>query len=276
MPTVVVVGTGISGLACASRIATHVDCILIERLPVAGGDDWQRAPVRQLINTALQRGARVVAGTQAVRWDATHVLLLGAENRLQRAHALVVATGHRPLTLAELGIAGERCAGVLPATVATHLLDHGATLGQRPVVVGANARARAIIARLAAQGSNVSAVLPDNPERDSTLPTDHQYPGAHPIAIYGHPRISSVQLHCQTDGQLELACDALILAHGRVPYRNIDGAVVEAPGVVFAQSSNDDPDAAEACGVHAAQRAITLLEQSNITLLIPPRIGVPG
>jgi thioredoxin reductase len=276
MRTVVIAGSGVSGLACAARLASRVECILVERLPVAGGEHWDEPDMRRLVRAALQAGAHVAAGTQAVRWDGHEVLLLGAENRLQRAHALVVATGHRPMTLGELGVAGERCGGIVPATVAQHLIDNGVRLGEQPVVVGGDARAAWIIEQLAAQDAEVHAVMPTRQERDPRLRAERQYPGAWPIAVKGRLRVSSTRLRWPDGRELQLACDSLILAHGRLPYRNIDGAILDAPGVVFAQSTDDRPIAAEAIGAMAAEQAMTLLDRPAGSVSVPPRIGAPA
>lgn len=275
MPTVVIAGTGLAGLACAAHLSAEIDCILVERLPVAGGEDWEERHVRELVRRARERGARISAGTQAVRWDGSHVLLLGAESHMARAHALVVATGHRPLTLGELGVAGERCGGVVPATVAQHLIDHGVRLGHRPVIVGGGRGAAAIMRRLALQGAQVHAVLPDDLERNRELPAQHQYPGARLLEIRGRPRVASVQIGWPDGRSQEVACDALILAHGRVPYRNIDGAVLPTPGVVFAQSGQEDAGV-EACGAAAAEHAMTLIARPMTSVAVPPRTGVPA
>jgi thioredoxin reductase len=275
MRTVVIAGAGVSGLACAARLASRVECVLVERLPVAGGEHWDEPQMRRLVRAALQAGAQVAAGTQAARWDGREVLLLGAENRLQRAHALVVATGHRPMTLGELGVAGERCGGIVPATVAQHLIDNGVRLGEQPLVVGGDARAAGIIEQLADQGAEVHAVLPARQERDPQLRAEHQYPGAWPIAVKGRPRVSGTRLRWPDGRELRVACDSLILAHGRLPYRNIDGAVLDAPGVVFAQSTDDRPGAAEAVGAIAAEQALTLLARPTSSVPVPPRIGAP-
>jgi hypothetical protein len=51
----------------------------------------------------------------------------------------------------------------------------------------------------------------------------------------------------------------MILAHGSVPLRNIDGAISRAPGVIFAQREGSGASAAEDLGAHAAEETLMML-----------------
>jgi hypothetical protein len=83
---------------------------------------------------------------------------------------------------------------------------------------------------------------------------------ATPVAVEGGPRVSALRLH----GGERVECDALVLAHGLVPLRNVDGAVWEGARTVYAQPA-DDPatvPAAQRAGAAAALEVEQILEAS--------------
>lgn len=266
-----------AGLACAAELAGRADCVIFERLPVAGGEHWEDVAVSRLVAAARQGGARFATGTQTVRWNGDSVLALGQEGGEVEADAIVIATGHRPLTRAELGLAGPRCGGVLPVTVALHLLHHGVRLGQRPAVVGAGEQALdAARAILSGGAAAVTLLAPDGPPGADLPPGLDLHAGARPLRVEGEGRISAVEAESAGGERLRVECDALVLAHGRLPYRNVDGAVFEGPAVVYAQPGTDPPDgpATEAAGRAAARRALEL-DAAPVHFDYPPRIGGP-
>src|SRR6185437_2029601 len=114
MTDVAIVGSGLSGLACAATLAGRAECLLVERLPVVGGEEWTDARIKELARRAAAGGGEIVAGTQAIRWDGARVTLVGQDSRVQSARVLVVATGHRPRTRDELRIGGSRCGAIVP------------------------------------------------------------------------------------------------------------------------------------------------------------------
>lgn len=260
-PTVAIAGSGLAGLACADALAGRAGCLLLERLPVLGGEHWRDPAVARLAARVRRQQARLLLGSLAIRWDGRQVLSIGHQGaRLDPADALVVATGHRPLSRAELGIEGPRCGGVLPATVALHLLRAGVRLGRRPLVVGGTGWAAAAVAELLRQPVEEVTVLAsgplDLPRRPGNTPRVRVHAGARAVALRGDPRVEAVQARLP-DGRLtSLACDAVILAAGRVPMRNIDGAVADGDGVAFAQGG--DEHGQEAAGRTAAEEALRL------------------
>ena len=68
----------------------------------------------------------------------------------------------------------------------------------------------------------------------------------------------SRRLECD-DGVI--ACDAVVLAAGLVPLRNVDGAVVDGVRTVYAQPCDDvgSIGAAEAAGRRAADAALAIM-----------------
>lgn len=268
-PSIAVAGSGVAGLACAAALRRRGEAVVLERLPVAGGEQWQESLVARLVAEARASGARFLLGTQAVRWDGRRLLALGQESAIVEADALVIATGHRPLTRAELGIVGPRCGGIVPATVALHLVHHGVVLGRRPVVVGGSAEALALARRIGA-AVLVSGGLDEHPGVQA-------YDRSRAVAVEGFPRITGVLVERADRSRFRVECDALVLAEGRAPYRNVDGAVLGGPGVVFAQPAGRarDDAATEAAGRAAAERALAVAREERSSQEPELRIGAP-
>jgi thioredoxin reductase len=255
--TVAVVGAGITGLACAAELGKHERVEVFDRIPVPGGVHGWRAPETVALHgAALRAGATTRLGVTAIRWDGDRLLAVGPDgvHRLPAA-ALVIAAGARPRTRAELGIAGGRPAGVVPAPVACHLAENGLLVGRRPCVVGGGDWAVHACRELLAAGADAVTVLaPGGPLRPLPDRVEVAEAGA-PTAVEGGPRVTALL------ADERIACDAVVLAHGLVPLRNVDGAVWEAPGVVYAQPLADPATVAGAreAGVRAAAEVRALL-----------------
>lgn len=259
---VVIVGAGITGLSCAHELRGEAEVTLVDRVPVTGGvHGWDEPETRELTAAC---GARMLLGATAVRWDGGHLLVIGQDGAEQLpAAALVIATGTRPLGRAELGIAGPRPAGVVAATVAVHLAENGLLVGRRPLIVGGGDWAvRAAEELLDAGAESVTVACPDG-VRASGLVGDGRMtvlPGARPAAVGGRPRVELVELA----GGERVECDALVLAHGVVPLRNVDGAVWDGPRTVYAQPLADPAsvEGARSAGSEAARAVRSLLENA--------------
>jgi thioredoxin reductase len=256
--TVAVVGAGITGLACAARLARHEAVAAFDRIPVAGGVHGWRAPeTADLHRDALRAGVGFHLGVTAIRWDDGRLVAVGPDG-VHRVHAraLVVAAGARPLTRAELGIAGGRPAGVVPAPVACHLAENGLLVGHRPCVVGGGDWAHRACRELLAAGATTVAVLAPDGVRRPLPPGVEVVEGPAPTAVEGGPRVTGL-----IAGDVHLACDAVVLAHGLAPIRNVDGAVWDGPAVVYAQPLEDPASVAgaRAAGERAADEVLALL-----------------
>jgi hypothetical protein len=251
-----------AGLSCAAALGDRAECHVFERLPVPGGEAWEDPRVAARVEAARRAGMRFLGGTQVLRFHAGRLLALGQHTTRDCFAALVIATGHRPLTRAELEIGGARCAGVLPATVAGHLLHHGVNFG-RVAVVG-DAAALPLVDELLAGAHRVSLVLPDGRPgglRDSSALDLHE--NVWPVELGGSPRVEWLAVsRTRGEPRERLRCDSVVLAYGRVPYRNVEGAVFRAPGVVFAQAGGGLPDGeqSEAVGVAAGETVLRLVE----------------
>lgn len=260
--TVAIVGAGLTGLACAAALAGGARPVVIDRIPVAGGvHGWDRSETRAARAAAERAGAALHLGETAIRWDGRELVVMGPEGvRRIIASALVVAAGARPLGRAELGLAGPRPAGILPATVACHLSETGLLIGRRPAVLGGGDWAcRAASHLLAAGAEMVQVVAPDGPLREFPPDARVQVQTATATAVEGGPRVTGL-----LTGAGRLACDALVLAHGLSPLRNVDGAVWDGRRTIYAQPLWDPMtvEAARAAGHAAAAQAADLLKRA--------------
>jgi len=259
---VVVVGAGITGLACADALRGEADVTVVDRVPVPGGaHGWEAPETTDLVEGC---GARLVLGETAIRWDGQELVVIGQDGaRRLPAAALVIATGTRPLGRAELGITGPRPAGVVAATVATHLAENGLLVGRRPVVVGGGDWARRATRHLLQEGAELVTVVAHGVVATELRRREgvRVFQDADVVAVAGAERVTGVQL---ASGE-EVACDALVLAHGTVPLRNVDGAVWDGERTVYAQPLADPAsvDGARSAGADAAKAVRSLLGQED-------------
>lgn len=256
--------------------AAGVDVTVVERLPHPGGQEPERSAGR-LAKAAGRAGARFALGTLAVQYDGANVEVLGVDGAaVLPCDALIVATGSRPATRAELGITGDRCAGVLPGSAALHLTQAGVLLGHRPLIAGSGAFAvHCALVQLAAGASAVTMTLPGGAPAQAKMPSGVTvFAGYRVASVHGTARVEVAVLHreCEYsdgqggagdqvahagtgpgrhgDGQFRIPVDALILAAEMQPMRNIEGAISERDGVFFCQ-----PDG-ERRGERAARAAV--------------------
>jgi pyruvate/2-oxoglutarate dehydrogenase complex dihydrolipoamide dehydrogenase (E3) component len=245
-PTIAVVGAGTSGLLVSWLLAaSSARVVVVERLPAVGGQE-PGPEVPEHAERVRAAGIRCLLGTVATSWDGAELQTLGVRGgeRL-KVDALVVATGTRPATRAELGITGDRFAGVLPASAALHITESGVLLGHRPVIVGAGSLAVSCLHAVRHAGAErVTIVAPDGIHDGHAAEADQLLDGWEVTAAHGNPRVQSVTV--RRDGASErLATDAVLLAHRRVPMRNIEGAIAGGDRVVFCQPTEDPKSLAE-------------------------------
>jgi Pyridine nucleotide-disulphide oxidoreductase len=248
---VAVVGAGPSGLGCAIGLAAHVPVVLVERIPVAGGSaGWENPEMRGHAARAAALGVELRLGQTAIRWSGHRLLVAGpGECGWLPARHLFVAAGLRPATAADLKLTGDRPAGVVPATVAEHLLDAGVALWRTVVVVGDGPWAPRVAERARRLGARIIAVGSDAAWADEHLDRPCQW------RIVGRDRVQALRLCYEGAGpaSIDVRCDAVVLAADPLPNRNIDGAVL--PG--SAQVTFVQPAAPRAAGERfdAARRA---------------------
>jgi len=230
---IAIVGAGAGGMACAETLAGRARTVVVERRP---------EPVADVRATAI-------------RWDGRVLLAMGPSGPVEiAAAALVIATGCRPLGRAELSLAGTRPAGVLPAPAACELVEQGLFRPSSPVVIGGGRWAARAAAALVEAGAAVTVVAPDG----LLVPIDASvavHERLTPLAVRGDPHVE--RLEC--DGAA-FECDGVVLAHGLVPIRNVDGAVYGGERTVYAQPTADPPSeaASRKAGEDAARAALAI------------------
>lgn len=230
---VAIVGAGTSGMACAEALAGRARTLVVERRPGPDAD---------------------VQAT-AIRWDGRVLLAMGRDGPVEiAAGALVVATGARPLGQAELGLTGTRPDGVLPAPAACELAVRGHFQPSSPVVVGGGRWAARAVAALVGTGAVVTVVAPDG-LRVPINAAVAVHERLTPLAVRGDARVE--RLECDSAA---FDCDGVVLAHGLVPIRNVDGAVHGGERTVYAQPTADPPSgaASRTAGEDAARAALAI------------------
>jgi NADPH-dependent 2,4-dienoyl-CoA reductase/sulfur reductase-like enzyme len=269
-----VVGAGRSGLLAARMLAEQgLAVTLVERLPAPGGQEPEPA-THGLAKAARRAGADFVLGTLAVSLSGTVVETLGIGGAgSYRPDALVVATGTRPATVGELGVTGDRCAGILPGSAMIHLVESGVLPGWRPVVLGGGDLARHCAELCLRAGARRVSVVSPAERAFAAGPGIDTFDGWRLVSIHGWPRVDHVLI--ERDGQVaRVTGDAVILAHQRRAMRNIEGAIRDG-GLVVGCHSTADPktaDDAERTAGEAAQRVLELVGDGSR----PTRAGEGG
>jgi hypothetical protein len=220
----------------------------------------------------------MVLGTLAVRWDAGDLAIVGVVGAATlRVGALLLATGTRPATLGELGAVGDRCAGVLPGSAALHLIESGLLPGWRPVVYGGGGLAARCSEMLLAAGAREVTVVSDS---QPTAPFPRQVRlvvGWRLSSVHGISRVEAVWIE-RGDSRERLAGDALLLAAGRIPMRNVDGAIFprEEPddGLVVPCHSSADPKSLDDATRTAQTAVARVLEWFGTPVARPTTEGV--
>ena len=245
---VVIVGAGVAGLAAAAELAPRARVTVLDRLPAVGGVlGSEHRLVRALEREATAAGATLTLGTTGARWEDGRLLAAGPDGIGRvAADMLVYAGGTRPATLAEGRVFGSRLAGVLPAPVVERLLDAEVLLGHRVVVAGGGHWARVVLELLARQPCAVTFAAEDPRVAVGGAPgAPELIIGWRLFAVNGRARIGEAVLE-RGGRRMRVACDALVLAGGERPLRNVDGAVFDpAPGVAYIQPHGPGIDAAE-------------------------------
>ena len=233
---------------------------LVERLPAPGGQEPEPA-TRGLAKAARRAGADFVLGTLAVSLSGPVVETLGIGGAgSYRPDALVVATGTRPATAGELGVTGDRCAGILPGSAMIHLVESGVLPGWRPVVLGGGDLARHCAELCLRAGARGVSVVSPTERVFAARPGMDTYDGWRLVSTHGWPRVDHVLI--ERDGQVaRVTGDAVILAHQRRAMRNIEGAIRDG-GLVVGCHSTADPktaDDAERTAREATQHVLELI-----------------
>lgn len=212
-PDVLIVGAGRAGRACAARlVAAGESPLVVDRArwvaPVPGAELLARTTVSFLPPPRGDPAARfeVLAYTE----PATGVLL--------RARRVVVAVGSYDAAL--LFGSNDR-PGVMTADGALAMTRPGGPPPFRSAVVfGAGDRAAEVVERLGDQVEALVApgAVPPDLVRTCSDAGVALYPRSLLVAAHGRSRVRSVELAARGSGRtLRIECDAVVLAHRRLP-----------------------------------------------------------
>ena len=239
--TVAIVGAGVTGLACAaalgrSAVGGRPDPGLrrharLSTTPTRGG--WSRPPGRRRRRCTWAR--RPSPGT-APSWSRrpgrrpAHPCRL-AGDRVRRAAAQPRRAAHRRRP--------HRTVSCRPRSPATWP-RRASLVGRRPAIVGDGDWARGPSPHAARRRAPSAGARPEPARSRST--------------IRGGERVRRARLR-----RRPRVCDAVVLADGLVPLRNVDGAVVDGVRTVYAQPC-DDPGRSPAPSRPAARGPRAALE----------------
>lgn len=233
----VVIGAGVSGLALAGEIGRQASVTVIDRLPAVGGVlGYEHPLVRELDEVVRARHVDLVLGTTGLRWVDNRLLVAGPGGiDWISARCLVFCGGTRPSTAAELGIGGDRPAGIFSATVAIHLMEAGVRLGNTVVVLGSSDWATRAARHLERQGARIIAVLGD---ADDAGFGDQYWRGWQVQEVHGAARVTHATL-ARDHMRQRIGCDAVVLGASLKPLRNVDGALFDGRDVTYVQPVAD-------------------------------------
>lgn len=255
---VAVIGAGAAGMGAALSALRHGarDVLVLEREDCPGG------VMRQCIHSgfsgdsleltgpehagrlyaeAVKAGVRFMFGalvTDIRGGTVGYVSPRGAG--AVRAGAVVLASGCREKTAAELGIAGSRPSGIYTAGEAQRMMNlSGLGIGGKAVVLGGGDIGLIVARRLLANGKQVVCVVEQNgvcgalPRNQMLCLREYGIPllTRHTVTeVFGSGRIEGCVLTCLDTGETRrVSCDALILAAGLVPDASLacgDGRVI--------------------------------------------------
>ena len=260
MAEVIVVGAGVSGLSVSAGLADAGHAVtVIDRVPVSGGVlGYDDPAVKRLHQRATGGRVSFLLGETVIRWIERRALVVGPIGiRWIDADHLVVCTGVRPRTQAEHVIVGNRLAGVLPVTAAVHLLESGASLGARGVVIGGGWWTDRFVHHTPAS----SAITVIGPSGKTSAPPGVRYwNGWSPSRVLGNERVTGVVVSRDHASEL-ISCDHLVLAQTDIAYRNIDGAIREyADDVTYVQPLTGNADAVQAAATAQTTQIVDTLK----------------
>jgi hypothetical protein len=231
----IIVGAGAAGLGAATALAQDGrPVVLIDRVPVPGGAVRYDYPeVRAAATDAKRVGVTFRLGATATRWQNRRLLVCApGEIHWHHASLLVFAGGVRPPTAAELGLVGDRPAGVLPISVAKHFLEANPRLWRNAVIVGDGPGASEAARLIVAGGGSVTYI---GQRREPPEWATAARPEWRAASVVGRNHVTGIGI--ERDGEADLlSCDAVLLAGPPRPVRNVEGAVPDdAEDVLYLQ-----------------------------------------
>ncbi|MGZ5337703.1 MAG: NAD(P)/FAD-dependent oxidoreductase [Solirubrobacterales bacterium] len=243
----VIVGGGPSGLAAAIELRRRgVPVTVIEREAEAGGiprhsnhtgfgiRDLRRVLsgpryARRYRELAAAAGAELVTETMVTGWEGGRLQLTGPGGRSELGPpAVVLATGCRERPRSARLVPGSRPAGVMTTSTLQQLVYlHGARVGRRAVVVGAEHVSFSAVATLAHGGASVAALVTELPRHQSlaAFRVGAAIRFRAPVwsrtavtAIHGRRRVEEVELTDLDSGRTRgVPCDLVVFTADWIP-----------------------------------------------------------
>jgi thioredoxin reductase len=246
---VVVVGGGPAGLACAIELRRRgvADVLVLDREVRAGGiprhSGHQGFGLRDLhrvmsgpryaqhyVELARRAGARVLEEAMVTGWSADGAVeVTSPEGReALRADAVVLATGCRERPRAARLVPGSRPEGVLTTGTLQQLVElHGARVGPRALVVGAEHVSFSAVLTLARGGAKTVGIVTELP-RHQTLAVFRAGAAVRygvPLwtrtavsGIHGSQRVEEVELVELDSGRTRcVSCDTVVFTADWIP-----------------------------------------------------------
>lgn len=160
MASYTIIGAGIAGLSLALELARLGFSVrVIEHRDYAGGINSIYPGMGEFIGSAV-RSVDIKYGNSAVSINDTYYEVWKNGYRELDNNA-IVATGFRTMTPPELGIYGDRPAGIYPFHAVLDLLRYGLLPGRNIVIYGDNIYAALLGKSLLEKGCSVTLVLPN-------------------------------------------------------------------------------------------------------------------
>jgi thioredoxin reductase len=247
---VAVIGGGPAGLAAAiaAREAGAETVTVFEREQEAGGiprhtahagyglHEFHRlldgpAYARRWRESAERAGVDLRTATTVTEWEPSDLALTTtspAGIRTSRARAVVLATGCRERPRSARLVPGTRPLGILTTGSLQQLTAlHGASVGRRAVVVGAEHVSFSAVLTLRHAGCEVAALVTDQPRHQSYEALRAATAGRHRVPVLtrtavtwicGTPRVEAVDLtDLATNMTRRLECDTVVFTGDWIP-----------------------------------------------------------
>jgi thioredoxin reductase len=245
--TVVVVGGGPAGLACAIELRRLGvgDVIVLDREQRAGGiprhSDHQGFGLRDLrralsgpsyaqryVELVRSAGAAILEQAMVTGWAGDELNVTSPAGReTVRASAVVLATGCRERPRAARLVPGSRPEGVVTTGMLQQLVQRGLTVGRRALVVGAEHISFSAVLTLAHAGAKVVGMTTELPSHQSLAAVHFGarlrygakvWTRTAVAAIRGRTRVEEVELLDLDGGQTRrVACDVVVFTGDWIP-----------------------------------------------------------